>query len=740
MIVYFENTIFVSKSIIFTNYFFISLLNSMNFVYPSQSASVPTQPQVISTTQPQVISTPQMQQLTSSIPTQPQIISTPQMQQLTSSIPTQPQVTSSIPGISGISTSKLPPVTQIGQNGNSIFTNASGISNSNITFAKVATSAPKSIKPPTKPRSTHPPAAKTKVTETFDIDSSSYGSYNNYVKLSQPMYPYNEPLMSPYYGSCPLESNLICLPKSSTNLLYFDNLLLSVKLTEFKDEAAKIYQVSLQDLKKYYSFNSKSMLAFKAHFKIPANEAYKRYSIYCEQLKTTCAEYVKNKEKDPNPQNIQGWEVAIQKLNEQINYINKELEKLQKSISTTSKEDSIVIYNTNTYPITDKSGKWLTISYLIPFLMFASPLFINHTSNLLMHLLLAKSYNPTIATTPQGTIALNDYLNVIPQQVYITQQLPDPKFKLRITPKDQSANQNAVPGNPQAVKEEPIHKLIIQTPKPIIPRLNDPTNPRSTTTFNAFVTPEITAMFNSSQYSLEKLQAFYTSLSQISKLCNPADMLCVNAFAKLKSLSPQISIVKVYPSQCDANGKINDVKILKKLKGIKEKKVKTKDSKTEEIDSQETYTYEEAIIDPKATLQNIYKYAIYLKQIQMTPEQLKTIKTKIEGDKNLFDFMLALTQNADVTQLNQLGQQEIVTYGFKNWLASQKKSNSGNKRKTAATITADVGFTEDESVSEVENGNIDESDQENMDEYVEDVGNGEEGDEYGEAEYIPEVN
>ena len=568
------------------------------------------------------------------------------------------------------------------------------------------------------------PAERIPVTATFDANSDIYSQFANVIAESQKTCPYsNESLISPYEDECPLAKYLLCQPSVPTNLLRFDSTLLSVKLTDFKDEAKRIYQVSLLDLRKYYSINTKAMAAFKTHYTITPQEILNKNALTWNALAT---EY-NNLNKiatSPNtpPGDKTNCESRMKKIKEKLDYIQEENKKLTDKLNT-QKEKAIsqnqsaqdksipITYNTAVYPITDKGGKWLTISYLVPYLMFASPIFMNHTSNLLNNLLIASSYNPFGYTTKiinntqvQVPNSSSDYMQALLDSKYIKTSYADPKFKLipkvdaesSETSENTSANENpnseglgtntnntngsSLPAKPKVE----IHKLILQIPKPIIPNLLDPTS--DATHYNASIPQDIRTAINTNQIALSTLQAFYKSraFTKFNKMLNPADLLCVAAFNRLKTLQPQISIVKIDASKLDTNGNIIDTEIIKKLKGIKEKKVKeiNEQGQTNEItyESQPMYDYKEATIEPKATLQNLHKYAIATNQITMTDEDLKKIKTKVEGDENKFNFLLQLTQQVTQTQTQNPvtgAITQVQNSSFLTWLATQ-----GPQRKT----------------------------------------------------------
>ena len=484
---------------------------------------------------------------------------TQQFNQPTQSQPTQSQFTQP-----QLSQSQSQPQPQFNQN-TGIFVNADA-------FSSIPTTAqqpkqPKASKPPRQPAA---PAEKVQITESFDTTPAIYNEMIQKIPTPKQMYPYTESLVSPYEGECPFATSLLCAADSATNLLFFDSTLLSVKLTEFKDEPKRIYQVSLADLKKYYDINSKSMTTFKGHFKITPQTMHKKNLAYYNFLINEQNAYTQN------PQSlIQTYgfkdqtklEAHMKKVNDKVEYLKKEITKLETAINqaqSKEKETVPIIYNTATYPITDKGCKWLTISYLIPYLMFASPRFINHTSNLLNNLLIATSYNMTI-----GSTHINDYLESLKNYKFVASPSRDAKFKLHPTLKDESnenenLNEKENLNEPQKPKPKQAgNKLILQVPKLIIPRLDDDkkNDPKAITSYNAYINQNVINQLSISikQLDLKSLQTFYSQLSKsISKLLNPADMLCITAFNRLKTLNSQISIIKVNENQIDAQGKIID--------------------------------------------------------------------------------------------------------------------------------------------------------------------------------------
>lgn len=529
-------------------------------------------------------------------------------------------------------------------------------------------------------------AAITKLTPTYSISTANAASLEPYHKLSRTTFTYTDILLSPYYTpgnqqtNSPVINHLICQPDAATNLMLFDNCLLSVKLNKLKykvqiqnpanptqtqeiEQEQQIYQVSIEDLKKYYSISSKALTAFKNHYKIPT-----------PSTSTTTP-------------------------------------------SSTSTTATQIIYNTNPYPLTDKGGKWLTISYLIPFLFFTVPNFANHYSNIFFHYLVAISYNPPI---PQPSSAIQNLQQAV-ESCRITNYrgnvLPDLKFKPN--PKSNDATQPAT----TTPKAKPVHKLIIQQPKLIIPQMIT-ADQISQQTFNSVKQSyNIETLLANPAANFDRIKEFYSHLNP--KEFNPADMLYISSIIKADSkfsLTPQISIGKIDPSSLDPAGNIIDPKVITKLQGVKEKKNKNGTI----ITSQPTCDYYAESIAEEATLQNLFKYAQELQasgvnQIQTSQgatglpvinQDLKSIKTKIAGDMNLFHVLIALPNQTITRTVNTNGMPQQQDLKFTEYLKTLKKTPV---RKPKAETNNDVNdWTQDgddnendDNESEVNNETID---------------------------------
>ena len=399
--------------------------------------------------------------------------------------------------------------------------------------------------------------------------------------------------------------------------------------------------------------------------------------------------------------------------------------------------------------------------------MFGSPTFITHTSRVLTNLLAATSYNTSIPqmTTYIETLnqqngtnyptTINSYLELLGSNRFTPAILGDPKFK----PNSQTSKSIA---RTTTNKNSDIHKIIIQTPKPIIPELLIKT-PANQQIYSQYITTDINNMFNTNQFDINKLHTFYNDIQGISKMLNPADMAAVASLLKLKTLDSQISIIKVKPTDIagatgatgaatttTTNTSINNIddtisnkELVNKLSGIKTKKVKIINSSGNPVEqtltSQPIYTYQEATINNLATLQTLYRYAISENKLPAIPEEtIKSIKAKTTGDINLYQTFITLA-NATTTIPSQTLPDGTITPerqlpAFNVWLdnyklqmkqakallnnnISQKKTKS---KKPPTSTGANTIFINDDN-EEDDNNNNEEEDYEGIDDDINDL-------------------
>ena len=96
----------------------------------------------------------------------------------------------------------------------------------------------------------------------------------------------------------------------------------------------------------------------------------------------------------------------------------------------------------------------------------------------------------------------------------------------------------------------------------------------------------------------------------------------------------------------------------------------------------------------------------------MSEDDVKKIKTKIEGDENKFNWLLSVVKSQDVPITGANGLPSVKP-GFTTFIQnSQKKSSTGSKstgsrKKTGAAIKgADIGFINDPSENVNTNGMV----------------------------------
>lgn len=341
----------------------------------------------------------------------------------------------------------------------------------------------------------------------------------------------------------PSEYKSLFITTSTPSIILFDNALFAIKNVEIIDEnkEKKIYEaISINDLTRHYKIDSNRIQAFKRFYSNTISKS----------------ENVKNN------------------------------------------------FNQSNIPLTDKSNKWLIISYLIPFLMLTCESFANRMSNNLLPLLVKTSYTDEtfedICKVPESLI----------------QQIPPIRFGLI---------KNKVE-HKETVKKDLKHFIVFQKQKPIIPRLISDSKSDKTNLETYMKEFKIDPKKIESA-KIETLIKFYNKLNE--KLYNPADMLIVKSIIKNQKLINNISIIKV-------EGEKIDEEELNKLKGIKTKKVKEN-----EYTSLECYDIKYDEIIESATLANLCKCG----KIDLKP------KSKIEGDQDLYKKLLNISKSDEFKKM-----------------------------------------------------------------------------------------
>jgi hypothetical protein len=266
----------------------------------------------------------------------------------------------------------------------------------------------------------------------------------------------------------------------------FDNHLISVKEYDFssendKNSKNKILTVSIDELKQIYNIPEKRITAFKKHFKVLDSKK--------------------------------------------------------------SKVDSVDVYNIHNYPLTNVGNKWLTISYLVPFLMYTSNDFNYRMSNIIFNLLGYSTCHENY---------MKEFESII-NTGYASGTTPALSIASTV-PKDNDNKENDA-------------YLVLFKPKFIKPRLITSDPDAQQLDFTAQ-----TLLSKSNDYI-----AYYNNIN--TKNYNPADVSYIKTFNLKKNgqLTNTIKIIKMKSSDFDESGHVKpDTESYNILHDIRIKNVKNK--------------------------------------------------------------------------------------------------------------------------------------------------------------------
>ena len=388
---------------------------------------------------------------------------------------------------------------------------------------------------------TSKPTSYTPLTSKYQIPSSDLPSLSSYTT------PLNtritQPLTNLFDPSYPVSSRLLPIKNTLTNpdsnLIYFDHHLFSIHL-----------------------YNPSSL---------PKSSTPDERSNY----------------KDPNNKIIQ---ISIDELKDYYEISKEHIDTFKRIYSTKAKH----IFNTNPYPITDKTGNWLTLSYLIPFLFFTSQKFSNFYSNYLF----SQIFNQSISDF--------DFESSISDTIYNKSIL---QLNLKPIPKPKTTDQTKAKTPSKASKAQTSYLVHLQS-YPIIPSFKEEDKTNQSNLNNYIKKYKITSQAGRiTNTDLNVIKNFYKSLNK--SLYNPADITTINSIIK-NGLTSSIKLVK----------SDNIEEELEKLEGIK-----TKTVQNQSWTSQKHFDVIYETVPSKTTLTSLYKY-------------LKLEQSKVDKTKDLFEQLV----------------------------------------------------------------------------------------------------
>ena len=372
-------------------------------------------------------------------------------------------------------------------------------------------------------------------------------------------------------------------------------------------------------------------------------------------------------------------------------YNNKPVEAKKKK-TTTSK-----VFNTSKYPLTDNTGKWISVCYLIPYLFMSSSKFVELYSNQLFTYILNLNDKENKEIIDKPLSVLPPLRDVIGSYNKINASLVSSK-KAKI---EDSKNENSEEvKRPKATDLETF--LLYSKLQPIIPRLLDDDSVHQSNLENYMKKYDITED-NITSKDISTVQKFYNSLNK--SLYNPTDITVINQIMKLEKTEEKeleypetVKIVKIEKSKFEETKKgiKFDESVNNLFKGIKE----VKKGKTDKISytSQEHYYYELTKIDKSLKLKDICEYIInnLKKKLNISEKELETLKSSYSF--NYDDYKLIIST--------------ISSEGYKKYqsLQNDKKTNLNNNKKNSPVKTKSVITMKLNNIQEIQDSEDSEED------------------------------
>ena len=396
-------------------------------------------------------------------------------------------------------------------------------------------------------------------------------------------------------------------------------------------------------------------------------------------------------------------------------YNNKPIEakKKTKTTKTTSSTSTAPkVFNTSKYPLTDNTGKWISVCYLVPYLFMASSKFVELYSNQLFTYIMNNKNKNEVIDKPLSVLpSLRD---IIGSYNKISASLVSAKKA-----KTENETEKETQDKPKQTDLETF--LLYSKLQPIIPRLLDNDPVHQSNLKNYMKKYDITED-NITSKDISTIQKFYASLNKA--LYNPTDITVINQIMRLETESKEDETEKSESKEIEYPETVKIVKIEKSkfketkkgiefdesidnlYKGIKE----VKKGKTDKVNytSQEHYYYELTKIDKSLKLKDVCEYIIndLKKELNISDKELKTLKSSHPFSYD--DYKLIIST--------------ISSEGYKKHqaLQSDKKTNNNNKKnspiKAKSVITMKLN-----NIQEIQDSDSENSDSEEKEEKEEEV-------------------
>ena len=318
----------------------------------------------------------------------------------------------------------------------------------------------------------------------------------------------------------------------------------------------------------------------------------------------------------------------------------------QKNFKLKYSQDNKTVFNTSPYPLCDNTKKWISVCYLVPYLFYSSPKFVELYTNRLFASILNNSFSDVkiseeISNLPPSSKTMGTY-----QQIKI-EPAKTQKPATSKTAKTQKEKVNT--------KSFLIHSVL----HPIIPRLLENDKVQADNLKNYMKKYKITED-NINECDISDVQAFYKQLNK--SLYDPTDITIINQILKIKDKYPEtVKIVKIDESKIKTDKKTKEItideEVVNEYSGIKvvEKK-KRNSTEINTYTSQKHFNVQFSPIPEKATLKDICEYAIKSKKLpkEALAKLNESVKGSYEFNEEEFNILsqIALTEGFETFRLS----------------------------------------------------------------------------------------
>ena len=384
-------------------------------------------------------------------------------------------------------------------------------------------------------------------------------------------------------------------------------------------------------------------------------------------------------------------------------YNNKPAKPIDKKKSKeATKAPASKVFNTSKYPLTDNTGKWISVCYLIPYLFMSSSKFVELYSNQLFTYILSTDLKEMNKIIDKPLSVLPPLRETIGSYDKIKASLVSAKkIKSNKDSSENSENEKSKDSKTKVQRGNTECFLLYSKLQPIIPRLLTDDSVQQSNLENYMKKYKITKD-NITSKDISTVKAFYNSLNKL--LYNPTDITVINQIMRIENETyPEtVKIIKIDKTKFNKtkNGIKYDESVLNEYKGIKEVQKKNKSNENKlNYTSQEHFEIELSEIPENTKLKDVCEYIITTlkKDLSISKEDLKSIKASYPFNHDDYELIVSTLSSENYTKYITL--QKTKTNNIKD----SKKSSP-----VKTTITLKLN-----NIQEIQDSNDGDEDEEN---------------------------